>query len=68
MLEDFEDGHDDRRTLAQDAQRLLGATAEDSIDASHSEAVDDVLRETERDELGDGKAFALQQNDVSVSS
>ena len=42
MLEDFKDGHDNLRILAQNSQRLFSATVKDTRSSRHSHAVDDI--------------------------
>lgn len=59
MLEDLENGHDDAGTLTKHPQSLLTASTEDTIDAAHSEAIDEVVGEAEGDEFGNGKSTSL---------
>lgn len=60
VLEDLENRHDRTCSIAHDAQSLLGAAAEDPLDARHAEAVDDVGRQAEGDELRDFESAALK--------
>ena len=60
MLEDLEDGRDERSAFAKDSQGLLCTTPEHALDSRHTKAIDDVLRETEGDELWDRETSALR--------
>jgi F420-dependent methylenetetrahydromethanopterin dehydrogenase len=63
VFEDLEDRHDGVGLLAQNAQELLAASAEDAIGARETETVDNVLRHPERDLLRDGQELGLGGRD-----
>lgn len=67
MLEDLENRHDRTCSVAHDAQSLLGAAPEDSLDARHAEAVDNVGRQAKGDELRDFKSAALESAKIRSS-
>lgn len=57
---DVKDSHDGVGLLSEDAKGLLCDASEDALDARDAEAIDDVGREAEGDEFGDGEEAALQ--------
>jgi len=54
MLEDFKDGHDDLRILAQNSQCLFSAAVKDTRGSRHSHAVDDVPAHTKGYQFREG--------------
>jgi hypothetical protein len=61
VLEHLEDGCDQRSAFAKNSQRLFRTAAEHTLDSRHTKAIDDVLRETEGDELWDRETSALRR-------
>ena len=59
VSEDFEDGQDRFRTIAQDAQRLLSASLEHALRAGDAQSVDHVCRQAEGDALWLREQFTL---------
>ena len=53
--------------VSQHAQGLLGAATEDTLDARDTESVDEILRQSERDQFGDGKFATLQDREAASS-
>lgn len=66
MLEHLEDGCDQRSAFAKNSQRLFRTAAEHTLDSRHTKAIDDVLRETEGDELWDRETSALVERDPEI--
>lgn len=60
VLEHFENRHENVGPLSQNSKRFFRTTSEHSVDAARTEAVDEVLSEAERHQLGNGQAFALR--------
>ena len=52
VLEHLKNRHDRFGLVSQDSQRLLAASAEDTIDTGEAESIDNILREAEGHLLG----------------